>query len=70
MTAEIGAMRISDEIDAVEALGLRPFPFVVGTRLIGGLLVVIPGYLLTLSSARSSCTRIFITVLYNQPSGT
>ena len=37
MTAEIGAMRISDEIDAVEALGLRPIPFVVGTRLIGGM---------------------------------
>jgi phospholipid/cholesterol/gamma-HCH transport system permease protein len=69
MTAEIGAMRISDEIDAVEALGLRPIPFVVGTRLIGGLLVVIPGYLLTLVGA-FFVQRIFITVLYNQPSGT
>lgn len=48
MTAEIGAMRISEEIDAVEAMGLRPIPFVVGTRLIGGMLCVIPGYLLTL----------------------
>jgi phospholipid/cholesterol/gamma-HCH transport system permease protein len=48
MTAEIGAMRISDEIDAVEAMGLRPIPFVVGTRMIGGLICVIPGYLLTL----------------------
>ncbi|MBE1549581.1 phospholipid/cholesterol/gamma-HCH transport system permease protein [Mycobacterium sp. OAS707] len=69
MTAEIGAMRISDEIDAVEALGLRPIPFVVGTRLIGGLLVVIPGYLLTLVGA-FVVQRIFITVLYNQPGGT
>lgn len=48
MTAEIGAMRISDEIDAVEVMGIRPIPFVVGTRMIGGLLCVIPGYLLTL----------------------
>jgi phospholipid/cholesterol/gamma-HCH transport system permease protein len=48
MTAEIGAMRISDEIDAVDAIGLRPIPFVVGTRLIGALTCVIPGYLLTL----------------------
>jgi phospholipid/cholesterol/gamma-HCH transport system permease protein len=48
MTAEIGAMRISDEIDAVEVMGLRPIPFVVGTRMIGGLLCVVPGYLLTL----------------------
>ncbi|WP_454786491.1 MlaE family ABC transporter permease [Mycobacterium antarcticum] len=48
MTAEIGAMRISEEIDAVEAIGLRPIPFVVGTRLIGALTCVIPGYLLTI----------------------
>ncbi|MGV0739775.1 ABC transporter permease [Mycobacterium syngnathidarum] len=48
MTAEIGAMRISEEIDAVEVIGLRPIPFVVGTRLIGALTCVIPGYLLTL----------------------
>lgn len=69
MTAEIGAMRISEEIDAVEALGLRPIPFVVGTRLIGGLLVVIPGYLLTLVAA-FFVQNVFITALYNQPAGT
>ncbi|MDT5389126.1 MAG: phospholipid/cholesterol/gamma-HCH transport system permease protein, partial [Mycobacterium sp.] len=32
MTAEIGAMRIAEEIDALEAMGLRPIPFVVSTR--------------------------------------
>jgi phospholipid/cholesterol/gamma-HCH transport system permease protein len=48
MTAEIGAMRISEEIDAVDAMGLRPIPFVVGTRMVGGLACVVPGYLLTL----------------------
>jgi phospholipid/cholesterol/gamma-HCH transport system permease protein len=48
MTAEIGSMRIAEEIDATEAMGLRPIPFVVGTRFIGGLLCVIPGYALTL----------------------
>jgi phospholipid/cholesterol/gamma-HCH transport system permease protein len=69
MTAEIGAMRISDEIDAVEALGLRPIPFVVGTRLIGGLVVVIPGYLLTLVAA-FFVQNMFITVIYGQPRGT
>jgi phospholipid/cholesterol/gamma-HCH transport system permease protein len=48
MTAEIGAMRISEEIDAIETMGLRPIPFVVGTRVVGGLMCVIPGYMLTL----------------------
>ncbi|MFZ3319439.1 MlaE family ABC transporter permease, partial [Mycobacterium sp.] len=41
MTAEIGAMRISEEIDALETMGLRPIPFVVGTRVVGGLMCVI-----------------------------
>jgi phospholipid/cholesterol/gamma-HCH transport system permease protein len=48
ITAEIGSMRIAEEIDAIEAMGLRAIPFVVGTRLVGGLLCVIPGYLLTM----------------------
>ena len=55
MTAEIGAMRISEEIDAVEVLGLRPIPFVVGTRLIGGLTCVIPGLFIDLGSRPSTC---------------
>ncbi|MDN2495451.1 ABC transporter permease [Nocardia nova] len=48
MTAEIGAMRIAEEVDATEALGLQAIPFVVGTRLIGGMLCVVPGYLMAL----------------------
>lgn len=69
MTAEIGAMRISEEIDAVEALGLRPIPFVVGTRLIGGMAVVIPGYLLTMVTS-FWVLHLFINTLYDQPAGT
>lgn len=69
MTAEIGVMRISEEIDAIEVLGLRPIPFVVGTRVIGGLLVVIPGYMLTMGSA-FIVQNTFITGLYSQSAGT
>jgi phospholipid/cholesterol/gamma-HCH transport system permease protein len=69
MTAEIGAMRISDEIDAVDAMGLRPIPFVVGTRIIGGLTVVIPGYLLTLVAAFCS-QNLIIENFHSEPSGT
>ena len=69
MTAEIGAMRISDEIDALEAMGLRPIPFVVGTRLIGGMLCVIPGYLLTLVMTFYVLETI-VTVFHSQPAGT
>jgi phospholipid/cholesterol/gamma-HCH transport system permease protein len=69
MTAEIGSMRIADEIDAVEAMGLRPIPFVVGTRLVGGLLIVIPGYLLTLLVS-FFVSSTMINVVYAQHSGT
>lgn len=69
MTAEIGAMRISEEIDAIDAIGLRPIPFVVGTRLIGGLAIVIPGYLLTLVTSFFVLNTV-ITVFYHQPGGT
>jgi phospholipid/cholesterol/gamma-HCH transport system permease protein len=69
MTAEIGAMRISEEIDAVETMGLRPIPFVVGTRLIGGMLCVIPGYLLTMVATFFILETV--VVLFNgEPGGT
>ncbi|KQY08940.1 ABC transporter permease [Mycobacterium sp. Root135] len=67
MTAEIGAMRISEEIDAVEAIGLRPIPFVVGTRLIGALTCVVPGYLLTLMG--TFYTIQLVVVLFNGEHG-
>jgi phospholipid/cholesterol/gamma-HCH transport system permease protein len=69
MTAEIGSMRIADEIDATEAMGLRAIPFVVGTRLVGGMLCVVPGFLLTLVLS-FFVSDMMIRVLYNQPGGT
>lgn len=69
MTAEIGAMRISEEIDAVEALGLRPIPFVVGSRLIGAMICVIPGFLMTLVISFFVSNTV-IRVFHNQPGGT
>jgi phospholipid/cholesterol/gamma-HCH transport system permease protein len=69
MTAEIGSMRIAEEIDAIEAMGLRPIPFVVGTRFIGGLLCVIPGYALTLLTS-FSVSNLMIRGIYHAPGGT
>ena len=34
LVAEIGSMRISDEIDALESVGMDPIAYVVGTRLL------------------------------------
>lgn len=69
MTAEIGSMRIAEEIDAVQVIGLRPIPFVVGTRLVGAMICVIPGYLLTLVTSFFVSSTV-IRLLHDQPGGT
>ncbi|MCA2249421.1 MULTISPECIES: MlaE family ABC transporter permease [Mycobacterium] len=69
MTAEIGAMRIAEEIDALEAMGLRPIPFVVGTRLVGAMICVVPGFLVALI-ANFFVMDAVIRVSHNQPGGT
>ncbi|WP_234799877.1 MlaE family ABC transporter permease [Mycobacteroides abscessus] len=69
MTAEIGSMRIADEIDATEAMGLRPIPFVIGTRMIASMLCIVPGYLLTLVISFVVSATV-IGTLHDQPGGT
>ncbi|MHB8692213.1 MAG: MlaE family ABC transporter permease [Solirubrobacteraceae bacterium] len=38
IAAEIGAMRISQEIDALEAEAVNPMSYLVGTRIVGGII--------------------------------
>jgi len=40
IVAELGAMRISEEIDAMEVMGVRSIPYLVGTRVVAALLVL------------------------------
>lgn len=69
MTAEIGAMRISEEIDAMEAQAVHPIPFVVSTRAIAGVVTIVPLFLITLVLAYLAC-RFVVTGLYGQSPGT
>ncbi|WP_280357974.1 MlaE family ABC transporter permease [Nocardia otitidiscaviarum] len=68
MTAEIGAMRISEEIDALESLGLRSIPFVVTTRVIAGAVAIVPTFLVALILTYLSCAAVVVTV-HGQSSG-
>ena len=43
-TAQLGAMRINEEIDALEVMGIRSITYLASTRIIAGVLVVIPLY--------------------------
>src|SRR5437764_1232894 len=45
-TAELGAMRISNEIDALEVMGLPSLRYLVSTRLVASLIVVLPLYVI------------------------
>ncbi|WP_330185645.1 ABC transporter permease [Nocardia sp. NBC_01503] len=47
-TAQLGAMRISEEIDALEVMAVPGVPFLVTTRVIAGFVAVIPLYIVGL----------------------
>ncbi|MDJ0392668.1 ABC transporter permease [Rhodococcus sp. G-MC3] len=68
MTAEIGSMRISEEIDALESLGLRSVPFVVTTRVVAGAVAVVPTFLVTLLLSYFACGAV-VEILHGQSAG-
>jgi phospholipid/cholesterol/gamma-HCH transport system permease protein len=43
-TAQLGAMRVSEEIDALEVMAVPSLPFLITTRLIAGFAAVLPLY--------------------------
>ncbi len=54
-TAQLGAMRIAEEIDALESLAIRPIPFLVTTRLMASVVAVIPLYIACLAVTYLTC---------------
>lgn len=68
-TAQLGAMRISEEIDALEVMGIPSIPYLVTTRLIAGLVAVIPLYVVGLVASYFS-TRLIVTLYFHQSGGT
>jgi phospholipid/cholesterol/gamma-HCH transport system permease protein len=68
-TAELGAMRISEEIDALEVMGVRSVAFLASTRILAAVVVILPLYGLAMIMAFLS-PQLVTTVLYGQSSGT
>lgn len=50
-TAQLGAMRVSEEIDAVECMAVESVSYLVSTRLIAGLIAIVPLYSLSVLAA-------------------
>ncbi|TDD94464.1 MlaE family ABC transporter permease [Actinomadura rubrisoli] len=68
-TAQLGAMRISDEIDALEVMAVPSMPFLVTTRMLAGMIAVVPLYIVGLLASYGA-TRLVVTVFYGQSTGT
>ncbi|MGV0994089.1 MAG: MlaE family ABC transporter permease [Mycobacterium sp.] len=68
-TAELGAMRIAEEIDALEVMGIKSISYLVSTRLVASAVVIIPLYAMALIMAFASA-QLTTTVLYGQSGGT
>ncbi|MEP9414594.1 ABC transporter permease [Gordonia sp. VNQ95] len=60
MTAEIGSMRISEEIDALEVIGVHAMSFVVTTRVIAGIITTIPTFLVALVASYLSSALVVV----------
>ena len=68
-TAQLGAMRISEEVDALEVMAIPSMPFLVTTRIVGGLIAIIPLYVVGLLSSYFA-TRLTVTQFFGQSAGT
>ncbi|WP_205875634.1 ABC transporter permease [Mycobacterium camsae] len=62
-TAQLGAMRIAEEIDALEVMGVRAIAYLASTRVLAGVIVVVPLYcaavLMSFVAARLGTTGIY-----------
>jgi phospholipid/cholesterol/gamma-HCH transport system permease protein len=67
-TAQLGAMRINEEIDALEVMGIRAITYLVSTRIVAGVIVVIPLYTVAVLMSFLA-TRFGTTIIYGQSRG-
>jgi phospholipid/cholesterol/gamma-HCH transport system permease protein len=67
-TAQIGAMRINEEIDALEVMGIRPVAYLASTRIVAGVVAVIPIYTVAVLMSFLA-TRFGTTIVYGQSRG-
>lgn len=68
-TAQLGAMRISEEIDALEVMAIPSLPYLVATRVVAALIAIVPLYMFGLMASYLA-TRLTVTWVYGQSEGT
>ncbi|MFF2088003.1 ABC transporter permease [Nocardia sp. NPDC058176] len=50
-TAQIGSMRIAEEIDALESMAIRPMPYLITTRMLAAAVAILPLYAIGMATA-------------------
>jgi phospholipid/cholesterol/gamma-HCH transport system permease protein len=68
-TAQLGAMRINEEVDALETMGVPSIPYLVTTRILAGVIAIIPLYGLGLISSYLGARAVTV-YFHGQSSGT
>lgn len=56
VTAQLGAMRINEEVDALESMAIRPISYLVSTRIMAGMITITPLY----------CVAVILSFLASQ----
>lgn len=68
-TAQVGAMRISDEIAALDSMAIRSIPFLATTRMIAAMVCILPIYMVGLLASYIA-TRLVVVWYNGESSGT
>jgi phospholipid/cholesterol/gamma-HCH transport system permease protein len=68
-TAQLGSMRLHEEIDALEVMAVPPLRFLVSTRVIASMMAIIPLYLVGLIGSYLA-SEATVVVLFGQSPGT
>ncbi|OUZ07777.1 ABC transporter permease [Aeromicrobium sp. PE09-221] len=68
-TAQLGAMRINEEVDALDVMAVPSLPYLVTTRVIAGFIAIIPLYVLGLLTSYAG-SRLVTVYLHGQSAGT
>ncbi|BCP14231.1 ABC transporter permease [Mycobacterium paraintracellulare] len=67
-TAQLGAMRINEEIDALEVMGIHPITYLASTRVVAAIVTVVPIFFTALVAAYL-VSRALMVGVYSQSAG-
>jgi phospholipid/cholesterol/gamma-HCH transport system permease protein len=67
-TAQLGSMKIHEEVDALEVMAIRPMRFLVTTRVVACMLAILPLYLIGLIGSYIA-SMVSVVVLFGQSPG-